>query len=94
MVQNSNLSDLLSSQTSSIERLTNELEGSQSANHDLNVELNGMQIQMDRLKEENKTLKKAMSGQTKELEKHHQTVNVVKFNKKGTSSEKTFGFPM
>ena len=74
VIQNANLSDLLSSQTSSIERLSNELEESQNVNRDLNIELNGMQIQMDRIKEENKTLKKAMSGQTKELEKYVDTL--------------------
>ena len=74
VIQNQNLSDLLSSQTSSIERLSNELEESQNANKDLNVELNGMQIQMERLKEENRTLKKAMGGQTKELEKYVDTL--------------------
>ena len=51
VIQNANLSDLLSSQTSSIERLSNELEESQNVNRDLNIELNGMQIQMDRIKE-------------------------------------------
>ena len=74
VIQNQNLSDLLSSQTSSIERLSTELEESQNANKDLNVELNGMQIQMERLKEENRTLKKAMGGQTKELEKYVDTL--------------------
>ena len=74
VIQNANLSDLLSSQTSSIERLSNELEESQNVNRDLNIELNGMQIQMDRIKEENKTLKNAMSGQTKELEKYVDTL--------------------